>query len=401
MSRGVAARSPVTRPDAHAWPVAGQYYGGRMPWNGHRSVKRYSLAVGIVALSATASVLLSTAMAVQAPLIVFFPGVILALFLGGLGPDILTTALSAIIGLVLMIWPDHRLEEDEILRLTIFTLASALSCRMMAAGEKHAQTEIDLLGTAMASAAEGIARLADDGALVSFNASLATTVGQPDDVLAKRSILDLVHPADRLLLADAMRQSRQTGHADAEVRMLCQDSTPVDVNLTLVRLSTMDGSSRGHYCFMRDISLRKREETQLKERLDRFLGAFRHSHVGLAIVSPDGRLLEVNPAACVITGFTEGELMARNFQSITHPDDLPTDLDLLRRLRSGEIDHYHLHKRYVGRRGEAIPVQVIVTMARDNRARPQYYIVQVQAMGDADSQPTVPPAAPPPPATGI
>ena len=48
--------------------------------NSHRRVTRYIIAVGIVALSAAASVQLSTEMAVSASLIVFFPAVILSLF---------------------------------------------------------------------------------------------------------------------------------------------------------------------------------------------------------------------------------------------------------------------------------------------------------------------------------
>ena len=362
--------------------------------NSHRRATRYIVAVGIVALSAAASVRLSAAMSVPASLIAFFPAVILSLFLGGPGPGILATALSALAGVVLMIWPDRRLETDEILTLVIFTLASVLSCRMMSAREKHVETEIDLLGTAMASAVEGVARLAEDGVLVSFNASFATTVGQSEDAIVNHSILDVVYPADRALVTDALRRSRQTGRAEVEVRLLCKDSTPVNVNLMFVRLSAMGDSPRGHYCFTRDIGRRKTDEAQLKARLDRFQGAFRHTHTGMAVLSPDGRLLEVNPAACVITGYTESELMARNFQSITHPDDLKTDLEMLRRLRSGEIDHYRLNKRYVGRRGEPIAVQVSVTMVRDHLAKPLYAIAQMQDLAAPAAPPIIPLEAP-------
>ena len=364
--------------------------------NSHRRVTRYIIAVGIVALSAAASVRLSTAMAIQAPLIVLFPGVILALFLGGPGPGIFATALSAIAGVISMTWPDGRLETDEILRLVVFTLASVLSCRMMVVREKHVETEIDLLGTAMASAVEGVAKLAENGVLVSFNAPFATTVGQSDEAITTHSILNFVYPADRMLVTNALQKSRQTGRAEVEVRLLCKDSTPVSVNLMFVRLSAMGGSPRGHYCFLRDIGRRKTKEAQQKEKLDRFQDAFRHSHTGMAILTPDGRLLEVNPAACVITGYTESELMARDFQSITHPDDLKTDLEMLRRLRNGEIDHYRLNKHYIGRRGESIAVQVSVTMVRDHLAKPLYAIAQMQDLTAPDTQPIIPMDAPAP-----
>lgn len=371
-----------------------------MPWTGYPSVKRYGFAVGVVTLCAMASVSLGTRMGLEAPLIVFFPGVILALFLGGLGPGILATALSAVFGVILAIWPDGRLETAEILQLVVFTLTSALSCRMMAAGEKHAQEEIDVLGTAMAGAAEGVVRLTEDAVLVSFNASFATTVAQPDEALTQHSFLEVVHAADRMLVTDALRESRKAGRAEAEVRLLGRDPAPVDVHLMFVRLSTLDGSSRGHYCFIRDISGRKKEEAQLKEKQDRFQRAFHLSHAGMAIVSPLGQILEVNQALCIITGYTQGELTARDFQSVTHPDDIKADQELLRRLRAGEINDYRRNKRYIGRRGEAIPVAVSVTMVRDNRARPLYYIAQVQEMAAPGAPTNTPEDAPAPPATG-
>ena len=39
---------------------------------------------------------------------------------------------------------------------------------------------------------------------------------------------------------------------------------------------------------------------------------------------------------------------------LTHPDDLQTDLTLMKRLLAGEIDHYTLEKRYVRKDKEVV-----------------------------------------------
>ena len=47
-----------------------------------------------------------------------------------------------------------------------------------------------------------------------------------------------------------------------------------------------------------------------------------HSPVGMALMSPDGRYLRVNPALCEMIGYAREELIGLTFHHITHPDDL-------------------------------------------------------------------------------
>ena len=110
-----------------------------------------------------------------------------------------------------------------------------------------------------------------------------------------------------------------------------------------------------------------------------FRDAFVHSPLGLALVSTEGRWLRVNEALCQIVGYTEAELLATNFQAITHPDDLPADLDLLGRLLRGEIETYQLDKRYLHRRGHAVWIRLDVSLHRDAATgEPRHFISQVQ-----------------------
>ena len=47
--------------------------------------------------------------------------------------------------------------------------------------------------------------------------------------------------------------------------------------------------------------------------------------IGMALVSPEGRWLQVNHALCEITGYSEREMLEITFQEITHPYDLDAD----------------------------------------------------------------------------
>ena len=81
-----------------------------------------------------------------------------------------------------------------------------------------------------------------------------------------------------------------------------------------------------------DVTPQRQTEAALRESEERFRGAFDFAVVGMALVAPDGRFLRVNRALCDMVGYAEDELMATNFQAITHPDDLEADLAHMHRL---------------------------------------------------------------------
>jgi diguanylate cyclase (GGDEF)-like protein/PAS domain S-box-containing protein len=112
--------------------------------------------------------------------------------------------------------------------------------------------------------------------------------------------------------------------------------------------------------------------------LDLFELAFRHAAIGMAIVGVDGRWLKVNDALCRLVGYRRDELLALDFQSITHPDDLDADLALVKRLVAGEIETFDLEKRYLSKHGEVLWVLLTVTLARDAVGAPRFFIAQIQ-----------------------
>lgn len=109
-----------------------------------------------------------------------------------------------------------------------------------------------------------------------------------------------------------------------------------------------------------------------------FRNSFEHAAIGKALVRPDGRFLKVNRALCRIVGYTEAELLATDFQSITHPEDLQTDLSLAGQAFRGEIDHYHMEKRYFHKQGNVIWILLSVSVVFGDKREPFYAIAQIQ-----------------------
>jgi PAS domain S-box-containing protein len=81
--------------------------------------------------------------------------------------------------------------------------------------------------------------------------------------------------------------------------------------------------------FMRDITERKLVEERLREAQERlssmFDKTFNNALIGMALVGVDGRIQQVNPALCEITGRTQESLVVARIQAITHPEDLVSE----------------------------------------------------------------------------
>ena len=94
-------------------------------------------------------------------------------------------------------------------------------------------------------------------------------------------------------------------------------------------------------CLEDENSHRQRTELAVRESEARFHHAFADAPVGRALlVAPDGEFQEVNWAMSSIVGYSEPELLARDYRSITHPQDLPTVQEQLKQALSGQHTSY-------------------------------------------------------------
>jgi len=114
----------------------------------------------------------------------------------------------------------------------------------------------------------------------------------------------------------------------------------------------------------------------------RFQTVFDHLAVGSTITAPDGRFLRVNAALTELLGYDEADLVGRSFQSLTHPDDLAVNSELLRSALAGKIDRYRLEKRFLHAAGHPIWVQLTTSVIRDARGEARYFISQYEDLAE-------------------
>ncbi len=133
----------------------------------------------------------------------------------------------------------------------------------------------------------------------------------------------------------------------------------------------------GLLMFSEDITAKKIIEEKLIISERAFRGNFEYAGIGMAIVSLNGKWLKVNQRLCDKLGYTEKELLNLTFQEITHPDDLNTDLSLLKELIAGNRMHYQMEKRYFHKNGKTVYVILSVSAVKDSNGDILHFISQI------------------------
>jgi len=113
-----------------------------------------------------------------------------------------------------------------------------------------------------------------------------------------------------------------------------------------------------------------------------FRCAMENASIGMALVTSEGRFLKVNAALCELLGYDEAHLLANDFRSITHPDDLEADLQLIRQALAGEIDRYRIERRYYHKSGRTIWALLSVSLVHDRAGSPSYFVAQIQDISE-------------------
>ncbi|MBF0158038.1 MAG: PAS domain S-box protein [Magnetococcales bacterium] len=107
---------------------------------------------------------------------------------------------------------------------------------------------------------------------------------------------------------------------------------------------------------------------------------FNHAPQGMAIVSLQGRFLKVNQALCDMVGYQPEELLATDFQSITHPDHLVNDLRDRQRMLAGGCGSFQKEKRYIHKQGHAVWARLRAVLVRDEQQQPLHVMAYIQDM---------------------
>ncbi|MBC8029765.1 MAG: PAS domain S-box protein [Pyrinomonadaceae bacterium] len=165
--------------------------------------------------------------------------------------------------------------------------------------------------------------------------------------------LQFLHPEDRERVARVIEEvERGIRRYDVEFRIVRPDGEVRYAHSQGDITRDEQGGARRFFGIGQDITERKRAEEALRKSENLWRTIFNDAAIGMAIVNPEGRPVETNPAFQKLLGYTKEELRHLWFVDFTHPDDTIKEFLLHQEMIDGKRDHYQIEKRYIRKDGQ-------------------------------------------------
>lgn len=182
----------------------------------------------------------------------------------------------------------------------------------------------------------GIA-LARGDRFVYVNPKLCEMTGYTAEELTSRPFLEFVVPAYREEVMDRYRR-RQAGEElppTYEIWVYHKDGREMCLELT----ASIMHDEHGVYTLavLRDLTAQKLAERRAEQAEERLQLLFEQASDAIFLHDLEGNILEVNPAATELTGYSEGELLSMRVQDLHIPDERSLSEQELLKTRWGEF----------------------------------------------------------------
>ncbi|HXG36363.1 MAG TPA: PAS domain S-box protein, partial [Dehalococcoidia bacterium] len=220
-----------------------------------------------------------------------------------------------------------------------------------------------------------------DRRYLEVNDKFCQMLGYKAEELKGRQADEFTHPddiergdRDALLAFGGKVQS-----VTAEKRYIRKDGEIIWVSRTGSVVRGPDGEPLYGIAMMEDISERKWTEEALRQSEERFRKIFEESPLGMVIVDKDRRYLDVNPKLCEVLGYEREELIGRNSDSFSDPEDVKIGQEQIRRgFDKGYSATFKNEKRFYKKNGETIWVNRVATVIRDADGKPLYGLAMME-----------------------
>lgn len=350
---------------------------------------RYAFSLLSVLLAVLVRVVLRAHLGNELAFVTFNPAVFLAAAVGGLGPGLLATILSALIADYLLIAPVGSLfmeKMSDVVGVSVFLVTgcgvSVLSgmlrkaqiraedsnqrLTLEVAERKQAEQDKALLAAIVSSSEVAIVSETSAGIITSWNLGAQRLFGYTPEEAIGRPI-GLIVPAERSVEAAAILNRLREGELvnDFETVRRHKDGQLIEVSLTLSPMRDASGTLIGGSKIVRDITDHKRAEEQFRLVVESAPNA-------MVMASREGRIALINAQTEQMFGYARDELLGqpvellvperfRQRHSDRHAAFFERAVRATARMRSAKLGRDLYARR---KDGSELPVEIRVNLIR-------------------------------------
>ncbi|MFZ6029500.1 MAG: two-component regulator propeller domain-containing protein [Chloroflexota bacterium] len=230
------------------------------------------------------------------------------------------------------------------------------------------------------NAAIGIALVGLNWRIIEANEALVQMSGRSCEALMQTSGTELTYAEDRELghvELDELLAGKRSAF-QVEKRYVRPDGYPYWVRQTVSAVRDSSGQVLYLVMMVEDIDQQKRDALALRESEARFRAILDNAAVGVAVTTLDRRIIQINPTAARLTGYTADEMSALNPSLLAMEDDRDADKDWFTELAAGKRNQYLVEKRYVRKDGTFFWGRVNFSLVRGDGGRPLYAIGMIE-----------------------
>lgn len=348
-------------------------------------LRPYIWATLITAVVAIIRLLLRPLLNTDLPFLFFIFAPLISSWVGGLGPGLWATFLSAGLATYSFFMPSSEYVSRDIatsLRITVFLIFGSFNSYLIASLQKNRlrseQSQAALLESeerfrsVFAHAAVGMAINDLQGRFVQVNAAYCSLVGYSEDELLKMSYGDVAHPDERDSNVQAVREviAAKTWGKVLEKRYSRKSGETVWVQLTLSIQRDQLGNPLRIIIIAEDISEKKRAAEALRDQMSILQTITDNTVSCLFMMDKKGHPTFMNPAAERVTGYTLDEISDKPLHHAIHhhrPDNrcYPMDECPIHRAQVDFVSRQNEEEIFIRKDGSYFPVSFSVSPLKD------------------------------------
>lgn len=124
-----------------------------------------------------------------------------------------------------------------------------------------------------------------------------------------------------------------------------------------------------------DITKRKKMEISLKKSEAWFRAIFEQAAIGVVISdSKTGKYVQVNQNYCDFLGYTEAEILSKDFKDVTYPPDIETNRREVENFVNGNLREFSYEKRYIRKDGKTVWGRLTISPLWKKGETPEQYL---------------------------